>query len=58
MKKYFFLSVFALGAMTMTSCKKDCCKILTVEVCEEDTPDGVNWDDYKATLEAGGYNCD
>ncbi len=57
MKKYFFLFVFALGAMTMTSCQKDCCKLLTVEVCEDDTPDGDNWDDYKAILESGGYNC-
>ena len=41
----------------MTSCQKDCCKLLTVEVCEDDTPDGDNWDDYKAILESGGYNC-
>lgn len=59
MKKYFFLAVFALGAMTMTSCKKqECCKLLTTKVCEDDTPDGHNWDDYKHSLDSQGYNCD
>lgn len=59
MKKYFFLAAFAVGAMTMTSCnKEDCCKLLTVKVCEGDEPSGVTWDDYKASLDTQGYNCD
>lgn len=58
MKKYFFLAVFAVGVMTITSCKnQECCKFLTVKYCEDDTPSGQSWDDYKADLEAAGYNC-
>ncbi|MCF8465083.1 MAG: hypothetical protein K9G41_09585 [Flavobacteriales bacterium] len=58
MKKYFLLAVFACGVMTMTSCKKDCCKLLTVSVCEGDEPSGTTWEDYRETLDNSGYNCD
>lgn len=59
MKKYFFLAVFGLGVVAMSSCKKqECCTLLTAKFCEDDTPDGQNWEDYKETLDQSGYNCD
>lgn len=59
MKKYFFLSVFAIGTMTLTSCEnEECCKFLTVKECEGEEPSGLTWEEYKAQLDAAGYNCD
>ncbi|MFM1877026.1 MAG: hypothetical protein RL266_2763 [Bacteroidota bacterium] len=59
MKKVLFLAVFAFGATTLTSCnQEDCCKLLTVKYCEGDEPSGLTWDEYKAQLDAAGYNCD
>lgn len=60
MKKFFFLAVFALGAMTMTSCKKNCCSLATVKVCEDDFNSATysSWDDAKKYYEGAGWNCD
>ena len=58
MKKFLFLAAFAFGAMTFTSCSNDCCKLLTVKECEGDEPDGMTWEEYKASLDSIGYNCD
>ena len=59
MKKLFFVAVLAFGAMVIASCNNsDCCKLLTVKYGEGDEPSGMTWDDYKAQLDAAGYNCD
>lgn len=60
MKKYFFLAVFGLGVVTMSSCnKQECCTWNGAKVCEDDLPPNyTSWDDYKDAAEAGGANCD
>ncbi|MCF8257787.1 MAG: hypothetical protein K9J06_09545 [Flavobacteriales bacterium] len=60
MKKAFLTLIPALGfvAMTMTSCKDNCCTFATAEICEEDLATGYdNWDDYATYLESIGYTC-
>jgi hypothetical protein len=59
MKKYLFLAAVAFGAATMSSCnREECCTLLTVKECEGEEPSGLTWDEYKAQLDAVGYNCD
>ena len=57
MKKYFILTIFAFGTVTLTSCSNECCTVNTVEVCEDDYVDvtgTISWADYKVLVEASG----
>ena len=60
MKKYFLLGIFAIGTLSLTSCKKNCCSLLTVKVCEDDFDGAVydNWDEAKTYYQSAGWNCD
>jgi hypothetical protein len=60
MKKYFAITVFAIGTL-LTSCSKECCtNIILPDVCEDNFSEATysDWQEAKAAFELAGYNCD